>query len=250
MVMKTYKIGFSSDVYETVEVEAKNTNDAKEKFHKGEIDFSEAIRESLELTGFRMTDSKNQVVCDIWLRKELPVNPKFRPTLDTNYGFARSQLIGAMRVPENGTKDLRDQRLKAGSYTLRYAQQPMDGNHIGSWPYLDFAVTLSAQQDKKPENRGEQEVVDASMSGRVHPAIFSLMPPEKRKTLPAVVHQSSGNLWILALPAEIKSILLFSTKRGGREFTILSLAFSTILFLEPSLEGRSKRTTGIPALAT
>ena len=42
MVMKTYKIGFSSDVYETVEVEAKNTNDAKEKFHKGEIDFSEA----------------------------------------------------------------------------------------------------------------------------------------------------------------------------------------------------------------
>ena len=168
-------------------------------------DFSEAIRESLELTGFRMTDSKNQVVCDLWLRKELPVNPKFRPTLDTNYGFARSQLIGAMRVPENGTKDLRDQKLKAGSYTLRYAQQPMDGNHIGSWPYLDFAVTLSAQQDKKPENRGEQEVVDASMSGRVHPAIFSLMPPEKRKTLPTVVHQSSGNLWILALPAEIKS---------------------------------------------
>ena len=42
MVMKTYKIGFSSDVYETVEVEAKNTNDAKEKFHEGEIDFSEA----------------------------------------------------------------------------------------------------------------------------------------------------------------------------------------------------------------
>ena len=42
MVMKTYKIGFSSDVYETVEVEAENTNDAKEKFHKGKIDFSEA----------------------------------------------------------------------------------------------------------------------------------------------------------------------------------------------------------------
>ena len=40
--MKTYKIHFTSDVYETVEVEAKNTNDAKEKFHKGEIDLSEA----------------------------------------------------------------------------------------------------------------------------------------------------------------------------------------------------------------
>ena len=40
--MKTYKIHFTSDVYETVEVEAKNTNDAKEKFHKGEIDLSNA----------------------------------------------------------------------------------------------------------------------------------------------------------------------------------------------------------------
>jgi len=47
MVMKTYKIGFSSDVYETVEVEAKNTNDAKEKFHKGEIDFSEATASAI-----------------------------------------------------------------------------------------------------------------------------------------------------------------------------------------------------------
>ena len=42
MIMKTYKIHFTSDVWESVEVEAKNTNDAKEKFHKGEIEFSEA----------------------------------------------------------------------------------------------------------------------------------------------------------------------------------------------------------------
>jgi len=42
MVMKRYVIHFTSDVWEKVEVEAKNTNDAKEKFHKGEIDFSYA----------------------------------------------------------------------------------------------------------------------------------------------------------------------------------------------------------------
>ena len=40
--MPKYKIHFTSDVYETVEVDAKNTNEAKEKFHKGEIDFSDA----------------------------------------------------------------------------------------------------------------------------------------------------------------------------------------------------------------
>ena len=46
--MKTYKIHFLSDVYETVEVEAENTNDAKEKFHKGEIDLSEAEEQGKE----------------------------------------------------------------------------------------------------------------------------------------------------------------------------------------------------------
>ena len=40
--MPKYKIHFTSDVYETVEVDAKNTNEAKEKFHKGEINFSDA----------------------------------------------------------------------------------------------------------------------------------------------------------------------------------------------------------------
>ena len=39
---KTYKIHFTSDVYETVEVEAESSKQAEEKFHKGEIDLSEA----------------------------------------------------------------------------------------------------------------------------------------------------------------------------------------------------------------
>jgi hypothetical protein len=46
--MKTYKIHFLSDVYETVEVEADNTKQAEEKFHKGEIDLSEAEEQAKE----------------------------------------------------------------------------------------------------------------------------------------------------------------------------------------------------------
>jgi len=36
--MATYKIHFTSDVWESIDIEAKNTNEAKEKFHKGEWD--------------------------------------------------------------------------------------------------------------------------------------------------------------------------------------------------------------------
>jgi len=45
---KTYKIHFTSDVYETVEVEAESPKQAEEKFHKGEIDFSEAEEQGKE----------------------------------------------------------------------------------------------------------------------------------------------------------------------------------------------------------
>ena len=45
---KTYKIHFTSDVYETVEVEAGSSKQAEEKFHKGEIDLSEAEEQGKE----------------------------------------------------------------------------------------------------------------------------------------------------------------------------------------------------------
>ena len=46
--MKNYKIHFTSDVYETVEVEAESPKQAEEKFHKGEIDLSEAEEQGKE----------------------------------------------------------------------------------------------------------------------------------------------------------------------------------------------------------
>jgi hypothetical protein len=46
--MKKYKIHFLSDVYETVEVEAESSMEAEEKFHKGEIDLSEAEEQGKE----------------------------------------------------------------------------------------------------------------------------------------------------------------------------------------------------------
>ena len=40
--MTKYKIHFISNVWETVEVEAKSIKDAEDKFDKGEIDLSDA----------------------------------------------------------------------------------------------------------------------------------------------------------------------------------------------------------------
>lgn len=165
-------------------------------------ELSEDVHKALAETGYRVLDAEGKVVCDVWLRKELSVDASFEPTVDVKYGFARSHLVGAIRFPKD-SEDIREQSL-AGAYTMRYARQPVDGNHIGTWPYMDFVALLTPKQDSKPADRDEQEVVDLSMAGRAHPAILSLNPPEKREKLPSMVHQDFDDLWILTLPAEAK----------------------------------------------
>ena len=46
--MKKYKVHFTSDVDETVEVEAKSPKEAEDKFLKGEVDLAEANEEAKE----------------------------------------------------------------------------------------------------------------------------------------------------------------------------------------------------------
>jgi len=51
--MKTYKIHFTSDVWESIEVEASSEKEARDKFDKGELDLSDAKeegKENLEVT--------------------------------------------------------------------------------------------------------------------------------------------------------------------------------------------------------
>ena len=50
--MKIFKVHFTSDVWESIEIEANNTNEAKEKFHKGEwdqVDTEEHGKENLKV---------------------------------------------------------------------------------------------------------------------------------------------------------------------------------------------------------
>jgi hypothetical protein len=49
---KRYKIHFTSNVHETIEVEASSKKEAEDKFNKGEIDLSEAkeeVKENLKI---------------------------------------------------------------------------------------------------------------------------------------------------------------------------------------------------------
>ena len=166
---------------------------------------SDEIKAELSQEGFRVADEKGPL-CDVWLLKKLTVKEKFSPTFTVNYPFTPGQLIGVLRVPKKTIfKDFRGQELKTGTYTLRYGQQPEDGNHIGTSDLADFLLALPAKIDKSKNVMAGFDKLSqhsAKSAGSSHPAIFSLLPVEKPVKKPELVHDDDTEFWVLQIPAK------------------------------------------------
>jgi len=144
-------------------------------------------------------------VCELWLVRNPAVKAGFKPSLNLKYPFEVGELIGVLRVGEKGEfTDFRGQQVKSGVYTLRYGQQPQDGNHIGTSEVLDFLVAIPAANDSDPKPLAIPEKLhkaSTKASGTNHPAIFSLLPAETPVTTPGLV-KDDANHWVLSLPIE------------------------------------------------
>src|SRR2546430_15839882 len=74
--------------------------------------------------------------CDIWLRAAVP-GGKTDAAGAVYTWIGDSTLIGVITFAR-ATTDFRGQSVKPGSYTLRYAVHPADGNHLGISPIRDL----------------------------------------------------------------------------------------------------------------
>lgn len=142
----------------------------------------------------------------IWLVKELAVKASFQPSLTVKYPMLPGSLVGVLNVaPKSPVTDFRGTSLKPGVYTLRYGQQPEDGNHLGTSEVADFllALPVAVDRDPKPISLVDKLHKDsAKASGTTHPAIFSLLPPEdETKKEAALSHDEERKLWILSVTA-------------------------------------------------
>lgn len=162
-----------------------------------------AIAGILNPQGYRVQGGDG-TVCEVWLLKELPVKPKFKASLNVKYPLATGQLVGVIRVGDKGEyTDFRGQPVKPGVYTLRYGQQPQDGNHIGTSELADFLVAIPASMDT-----GVTPIVpptklhkaSAKSVGGNHPAIFSLLPAESAIES-ANLSKEENDRWVLGVPA-------------------------------------------------
>jgi hypothetical protein len=85
-------------------------------------------------------------------------------------------LLGVIRFA-GPAQDRRGQSIKAGTYTLRYSQYPVNGDHQGVAPQRDFALMVPVAEDKDPKSTpGFDALVAMSTkaSGTPHPAVLSI----------------------------------------------------------------------------
>ncbi len=91
---------------------------------------------------------------------------------------AEGTFVGAVQISAS-FRDIRGRTIKPGVYTLRYAVQPSDGDHLGVSSYRDFLLLSPAAVDQDPAPNGHDGAINLSKNtiGSSHPSPWMLDPP-------------------------------------------------------------------------
>lgn len=128
---------------------------------------------------------------EFWFVKSLPLRSG-----TTGAGWDavdEGTLVGAAKVSAPHV-EIRGKRLNPGVYTLRFALQPQNGDHLGASPYREFLLLGPAAADDSASALGHDGAVDLAKQaiGTSHPAAWSIDPPQA--TAPAFTLQKSDGL--------------------------------------------------------
>lgn len=163
---------------------------------------TDALKKALETKGWRVSLADG-AYCDIWLRSSVP-GGKTEAQGAVYTWIGESALIGVITFAK-ATTDFRGQSVKPGSYTLRYAVHPTDGNHMGISPVRDFLVMVPVAMDTSPDAQFKFEEL-AKMSTKVtgtnHPGVLSLIQPGGATASPKVEADENNHI---VFSASIKS---------------------------------------------
>ena len=137
---------------------------------KPPADLAPAIASLLQSSGVKAV--VGEATLDLWFVQSIASDGGWS-------GVESGTLVGAIRVT-GPFKEIRGKVVTPGVYTLRYGQQPQNGDHLGISPYRDFLLLSPASADKDPKVLGFDGVVALSKQviGTSHPASLSIDPPE------------------------------------------------------------------------
>lgn len=156
---------------------------------------SDSLKKSLEPKGYRVRLADGKVLCEIWMRNGVASGKNdAQGAVYTSLGD--SALIGVITFPQQAT-DFRKQAIRPGSYTLRYAVHPQDGNHLGISPIRDFLLLLPLGIDQDPGAKYKFEDLNAlskKASGTNHALVISLVTTDGISNWPTLIEDEYAHL--------------------------------------------------------
>jgi hypothetical protein len=150
--------------------------------------------------GFKVVKGTSRTLCSFWPVKQLATKADFKPTAAVQYPLEMGQLVGVMHYKRAG-EDFRGQEIAEGTYTVRYALQPEDGNHVGTSDTRDFFLLLKAADDKMPALVKKEDLfkLSAAAAGTAHPCMLSLLTAAGTTgEPPSLEHNEERELWSAA----------------------------------------------------
>jgi hypothetical protein len=137
-----------------------------------------SIREVLPTSASRVA-LKSGLSGTFWIRENLEMAESASSDLGVNFGqFSIGTLVGVAQFSDSWM-DYKNTPVKAGTYTLRYARQPADGDHLGVSLYRDFLILGPAAEDTELiRELSQQDLIDLGRlaSGNTHPAVLGFFP--------------------------------------------------------------------------
>ncbi len=140
--------------------------------------------------------SEKSTLCYIWLAKTWKVPADFKATPEVLYPFQPGELIGVIQYKRRG-EDFREQDINSGVYTLRYAQQPVDGNHVGTSKTRDFLLLMRAEDDKSADVLDTKKLFAASAvaAESSHPGLLAMQKVQGEAASDKPTIRAGGNEW-------------------------------------------------------
>ena len=140
-------------------------------------------------------------VAHVWLAKEVQKAESANAELGVSFGgIAQGSLVGVILFPEPWS-DYKENPISVGTYTMRYAVMPADGNHMGVATFRDFLLLLPPSADSDPAKTlglAELLVGSGEATGVVHPGVLALYPIWEEVSEPAI-SKNDLDQWTLAV---------------------------------------------------
>jgi hypothetical protein len=146
---------------------------------------------------------------ELWWVRSLPLGEGVKAPAWSE--VAEGTLVGALRIG-SAWNDIRGYTIRSGVYTLRFALQPQNGDHMGISPNREFLLLAPAADDTSPAPAGYDGAVELAKKAarRSHPASLSIDPPSaSAPPLSATTNDLGHQVVVVSVPTSAGAAMTF-----------------------------------------